>query len=275
MNALLIAAAAVASEKAPEGVEHGGGIEIGKHWISTLPNGGAYHADTVLYAGVVMVVLLLVFAGLAKTVNPIPAEESGATGTVLEGIVSFCEGMIHDFIGPNATPYLWYVGSLFVFILTCNWLALLPWKAWEIWFGESLARTTGIPGLLGYDAPTADINMTFGMALGTLVLYWYFGIKQNGLGGFLGHHWFAKPIGIFPLRMLEDITRPAALALRLFANITAGHVIGLVLLLLTYFALPAVMLPMELFVGAVQAFVFAVLTASYIGTAAADHSHAH
>jgi len=56
---------------------------------------------------------------------------------------------------------------------------------------------------------------------------------------------------------------------------TAGHVLGLILLSLTYFVIPAVLLPLEFFVGAVQAFVFAVLSASYIGAAAADHSHSH
>jgi F-type H+-transporting ATPase subunit a len=274
VNAILLAAAAV-TEKAPEAVEHGGGIEIGKHWMATVPWGGTFHADTVLYAGIVMVLLLVVFSMMGRTINPVPTEESGHWGTVLEGIVDFCQSMIHDFIGPNASPYIWYIGSTFVFILTCNWLALLPWKAWELWFAGPLAHLLGAPEPLVYEAPTADLNLTLALALVTLVLYWYFGIKQNGLGGFLGHHWFAAPAALFPLRMLEDITRPMSLALRLFANITAGHVIGLVLLLLTYFAVPAIMLPLELFVGAVQAFVFAVLSAAYIGTAAADHSHAH
>jgi F-type H+-transporting ATPase subunit a len=105
------------------------------------------------------------------------------------------------------------------------------------------------------------------------VLYWYFGIKHGGIGGFLGHHWFAKPVALFPLRVLEDFTRPFSLALRLFANMTAGHLVGLVLLSLTFFVVPAVMLPLELFVGAVQAFIFAALSASYIGAAMADDHH--
>jgi len=126
--------------------------------------------------------------------------------------------------------------------------------------------------------------MTLAMALVTLVMYWYFGIKHNGLDGFIKHHWFDLPevdnpfikAFLYPLliflRMLEDVTRPVSLALRLFANITAGHIVGMVLLLLTFVAVPAVMLPLELFVGAIQAFVFSVLSAAYIGQAAADHS---
>lgn len=269
-------AAAQGAAAGEHAAAHGGsGLTIGQHWTVTLDNGGVFHADTVLYGGIVMVLLLLVFGVLGRTVNPVPSERSGAVGTIIEEIVGFCQKMIHDFIGPSTAPYLWFIGSIFTFILASNWLSLLPWKAWEIWAGHSLAGAFGLHHPLVYEAPTADLNTTLGLALITLVLYWYFGIANNGVAGFLGHHWFDSPALLFPLRMLEDVTRPLSLALRLFANMTAGHVIGLVLLSLTYFIVPAILLPLELFVGAVQAFVFAVLSASYIGTAAADHSHGH
>ncbi len=257
------------------GASHGGGgLTIGEHWKEQFA-GYNVNVDTVLYGAIVMVALLIVFGLLGAQINSRPGERSNAVGTVLEGIVEFCQKMIHDFIGPSVKPYLWFIGSVFVFILASNWLALLPWKAWEMLAGHALAGAVGAPHALVYEAPTADLNTTLAMALITLVLYWYFGISRNGVVGFLSHHWFDSPWPLFPLRMLEDITRPLSLALRLFANMTAGHVIGLVLLMLTYVVVPAIMLPLELFVGAVQAFVFAVLSASYIGTAAADHAHSH
>jgi F-type H+-transporting ATPase subunit a len=262
------------------GVSHaadhgGGGGLIPSHWQESIPGWGVFHMDTVLYGGIVMVALLLIFGLLGRTVSAIPDERSGYVGTVLEELVGFCQNLIKDYIGPAVAPYLWFLGSVFLFILTSNWLALLPWKAWEMLAGERLAHALGVPHALAYHAPTADLNTTLALALITLVLYWYFGIASNGLSGFLGHHWFDKPVGLFPLRMLEDITRPLSLALRLFANLTAGHVLGLVLLALTYFVIPAILLPLELFVGAIQAFVFTVLSAAYIGTAAARHSHEH
>lgn len=253
----------------------GGGLSIGEHWKETITGLGTVNVDTVLYGGLVMLLLLITFGLLGRTVSAIPTEKSGAVGSLLETIVEFTQKMIYDFIGPAVKPYLWFIGSIFVFILASNWLALLPWKAWEMFAGASLGHMLGAPHALVYEAPTADLNLTLALALITLVMYWFFGISHNGLTGFLGHHWFDSPAALFPLRMLEDVTRPLSLALRLFANMTAGHVIGLVLLMLTYVVIPAVMLPLELFVGAVQAFVFAVLSASYIGTAAADHSHSH
>lgn len=251
-----------------------GGVQVGQHWqVDVGP--GVVNVDTVMYGGAVMIALIVIFGLLGRTINTLPGERSGYVGTVLESIVEFCQTLIHDFIGLNVKPYLWFVGAIFLFILTANWLSLLPWKAWEIAVGGPLGTMVGAPHPLVYETPTADLNMTMALGLITLVLYWFFGIKQNGVAGFLGHHWFDKPAILFPLRMLEDITRPVSLALRLFANMTAGHVLGLILLSLTYFVIPAILLPLEFFVGAVQAFVFAVLSASYIGAAAADHSHSH
>jgi F-type H+-transporting ATPase subunit a len=266
---------AASTEGAAEGAEHAakGGIAVGEHWVHTIPGVGDLHVDTILYTVIIMVALLFLFGILRSTVNPVPSQESGAVGTILEGIVEFCQKIIHDFIGPATTPYLWFVGAIFTFVLTANWLSLLPWRAWELSVGEGLAATFHAPHPLVYEAPTADLNTTAALALVSLVLYWYFGIKHNGIGGFLGHHWFAKPVALFPLRMLEDLTRPFSLALRLFANMTAGHLVGLVLLSLTFFVVPALMLPLELFVGAVQAFIFAALSASYIGAAMADDHH--
>lgn len=260
------------ADGAGHGAEHAaeGSISIGEHWTANVA-GSTIHVDTVLYSAIIMVLLLIVFAALGRTINPVPSEKSGTTGTILEGIVGFTEKIIHDFIGHNVRPYLWFVGSVFVFILAANWIALLPWRAFEAFFGKSLQGVLNANHAVTYHAPTADLNLTAGLALISLFLYWFFGIKENGIGGFLGHHWFAKPVALFPLRMLEDVTRPLSLALRLFANMTAGHVVGLVLLVFTYVIVPVVLLPLEMFVGAVQAFIFAALSASYIGAAVAHH----
>lgn len=273
LSALKLAAEGAAGA---HGAAHGGGsvIPIGEHWKVPFM-GGDLHLDTVMYSAAIMVALLVLFAILGRSVAAQPQGGGSATASIVEQLVAFCEDLIHNTIGPHVKPYLWFVGAVFTFILTCNWLALLPWKAWERWAGAPLGQMVGSPHPLVYEAPTADLNVTLAMALVSLVLYWYFGIRHSGVGGFLGHHWFAAPALLFPLRMLEDVTRPVSLAIRLFANATAGHVVGLVLLLLTYAVVPMLLLPLELFVGAIQAYVFAILSASYIGAAVADHGHEH
>jgi F-type H+-transporting ATPase subunit a len=252
--------------------ESGGGITLGEHWLATV-GGYHLHVDTVLYTAIVMALILIVFALLGSTVNRKPTEQSGATGTVIEEIVEFCQKIVRDFVGAHTTPYLWYIGAIFIFVLVANWLALLPWEAWKTWVGEPLAAQLHAPIPLVYEAPTGDLNTTAGLAILSLIMYWIYGIAKNGIGGFIHHHWFAKPVVLFPLRILEDFTRPLGLSLRLFANMTAGHVVGLVLLMLVPFILPAVMLPLEMFIGAVQAFIFATLSAAYIGAATAEDHH--
>lgn len=250
----------------------GGGIRVGEHWSTTV-GGMGLHVDTVVYTVIVMALVLVLFAALGASVNRVPSENSGHTGTLVEEIVGFCQKIVSDFCGPDTAPYLWYIGAIFLFILVANWLGLLPWKAWEVWVAAPLGHALHAPTPLVYEPPTADLNTTAGLAILSLIVYWIFGIQRNGLGGFLHHHWFAKPVVLFPLRVMEDFTRPLGLSLRLFANMTAGHVVGLVLLLLVPFVLPTVMLPMEMFVGAVQAFIFAALSAAYIGAATAQDHH--
>lgn len=258
------------------GVEHAaghaaeGGIQLGVHWTQQTPY-GIVHVDTVLYTLIVMALCLIVFGALGSLVSMRPVSAKVKRASTIEWLIGFIQKILDDFVGHGSAKYLWYIGSLFVFILVANWMALLPWRAWELsGIGAALQGVFHTPHPLIYEAPTADINTTAALALMSLLMYWVAGIAKNGIGGFLGHHWFAKPVALFPLRMLEDVTRPLSLALRLFANIVAGHVVGVVLLGMTLVG-AAALLPLELFVGAVQAFIFATLSASYIGGAVSEH----
>lgn len=267
-------AAGHAAEAAGHGAGHAaeGGIQLGVHWLQNTP-WGVIHVDTILSTVVAMVVAILVFGLLGRAVTMRPATDKVKRATAIEAVVEFIQKILTDFIGHGASKYLWFIGSLFVFIVTANWLGLLPWRAWELaGLGEISAHALGVnaPHGLVYHAPTADLNTTAALALLSLAMYWVSGIRANGVVGFIGHHWFAKPWALFPLRMLEDVTRPLSLALRLFANIVAGHVVGLILLGMAYVG-AAALLPLELFVGAIQGFIFATLSASYIGAAVAEH----
>lgn len=259
-----------ASQGSPASGHADGAIQLGVHWNLHTPY-GLVHVDTVVYSAIVMVLCLIVFGALGQLVTMRPMTTKIKRATTIEWLVGFIQKMLDDFVGHGSGKYLWYIGSLFIFILSCNWLALLPWRAWELaGWGDSLSTMFHTPIPLVYDAPTADINTTAGLAILSLLMYWIAGIGKNGIVGFLGHHWFAKPWPLFPLRMIEDITRPLSLALRLFSNILAGHVVGIVLLGMAYIG-AAALLPMEMLVGAIQAFIFATLSASYIGAAVQEH----
>ncbi|HEY9855982.1 MAG TPA: F0F1 ATP synthase subunit A [Stenomitos sp.] len=277
-HAFKLAEAATEAGSAAGAAEHAGGhaaeggIQLGVHWVHHTP-WGVVHVDTILSTLVAMLVAILVFGLLGRAVTMRPASVKVKRASAIEAVVEFIQKILNDFIGHGASKYLWYIGSLFVFIVVANWLGLLPWRAWELLgLGEKTAEVLGVqaPHGLVYEAPTADLNTTAALAILSLLMYWVAGIRTNGVAGFIGHHWFAKPWALFPLRMLEDITRPLSLALRLFANIVAGHVVGLILLGMAYVG-AAALLPLELFVGAIQGFIFATLSASYIGAAVAEH----
>ncbi len=171
--------------------------------------------------------------------------------------------------GPRYTPYLL---TVFFFILFMNMLGLFPWMA----------------------TATGNLAVTAGLAICTFVLTQIAGIRAAGLGGYLAHltggvHWLMWPIMI-PVEVLGLFTKPFALTMRLFANMLAGHIVIFFLLgLIFMIGHPAVAMAsvpfamgiyfLELFVAFVQAYVFTMLSALFIGMGVAmghhhDHGHA-
>ena len=153
-----------------------------------------------------------------------------------------------------------YTLSLFVFLLVLNFIGLFP-----------------------YSYPvTSNIAFTVVLAILTVILYLYQGIRSNGLktyiGSFVPPNMPAKPIMVpfmfFIEAVQQFITQPLTLAVRLYANILAGHLIifvflGLILYLGTFVAfvsVPAALLfyAFEIFVAIIQAYIFAILTQVYI-----------
>lgn len=165
--------------------------------------------------------------------------------------------------------------TLFLFFLINNWLGLLP-----------------IVGPLTYDhipvlrGAAADLNTTLGLAVVSIITAQAWAIKRRGLLGNLGRYFtnpFKDPLHFFIgiLEFIAEFSRTAALALRIFGNVFGGEVLLVVIAFLTsYFA--AVALPvfyvLELFVGAVQAYVFFMLTIAFISLGlpgdGEDHGHA-
>lgn len=167
--------------------------------------------------------------------------------------------------GPRYTPYLL---TAFFFILFMNLLGLFPWMA----------------------TATGNIAVTCGLALCTFVLTQVAGIRAAGFGGYLAHltggvaPWL-WPIMI-PVEILGLFTKPFALTIRLFANMLAGHIVIFFLLGLIFMlghpAVALVSVPfalgiylLELFVAFVQAYVFTMLSALFIGMGVAMGHHAH
>jgi F-type H+-transporting ATPase subunit a len=244
-----------------EGGEEGGNdIEIGHH-VTREWFGYTVNIDTIastVVAGLIVLVLGFVLRSrlTAPDVDHVPSKLQLIWESVVGEVNSQVEdnlGKVHPYVAPLAI-------ALFFFILFANWLELIPSKP-----------NDDSPHLLA--APTADTNLTYALAAVTIVSVWTYGIRTKGFKGYFSH--FVQPFPILlPLNILEELVKPITLALRLFGNIFAG---GIMLALIGLIPIWASWLPniawkaFDMFIGGIQAFIFALLTVLYFAMAGAGH----
>ena len=158
-----------------------------------------------------------------------------------ELIVEAVDGQIRDTMGTEPGPYRAFIGTLFTFILVANWSSLIP----------------GVP------PPTGRIETDAALALLVFVAVIWFGVRAVGVRGYL--RTFASPsVIMIPLNFIESITRTFSLLVRLFGNVMSGvFVIGIVLSL-AGLLVPIPLMALDLLIGLVQAYIFAVLAMVFI-----------
>ncbi len=238
-------------------------ITIGEHTTRTL-GGLTFNLDTIISSLVAGAAVLLLGFLARRALTRDPDDHVPTKLQLLwESIVGEVNKQVEDNLGkvhPYAAPL---AISLFFFILFCNWLEILP--------TELNHETHLLP------APTADTNLTYALALVTIVSVWTYGIRQKGLKGYLKHFFEPFPI-MFPLNLLEELIKPITLALRLFGNIFAGGIMLALITLMPAYILWAPNLLWKGFdaaIGVIQAFIFALLTVLYFAMAGAGHGDEH
>jgi F-type H+-transporting ATPase subunit a len=202
-----------------------------------------------------VVFLLLLFSFLGtRNVKVVPE----GLQNFMEFVAEFTTTIAKDQIGESYyKPWIPFVGTLFLFILGCNWAgALIPWKIILLPEGE-------------LSAPTNDINTTVALALITSFSYFYAGLRKKGLGYFKR---YIQPTPILlPINILEDFTKPLSLSFRLFGNILADELTVSVLVMLVPLFVPLPIMILGLFASSIQALIFSTLASAYIGEALEDH----
>jgi len=194
----------------------------------------------------------------------------GLVQWVFEGLLKSIDDIIPDKkMGRKIAPL---AITIFFFVLINYWLSVIPGLESITWNGVPLLRSL-----------TADLNFTLAIALITIVTVQVYAIRHLGNFGNAARYFrnpFKDPIGSFEgiLELVGEVSRAAALALRLFGNAFAGEVLLIVIAALTsYFA--AAILPVfmafELFIGFIQAYVFFVLTLIFTSLAVASHGPSH
>ncbi len=163
---------------------------------------------------------------------------------LLEIMVKGMLDEIREISQEDPKKYLPFIGSLFLFILISNILSIVP----------------------GYLAPTASLSTTAALAICVFVAVPYYGIRNQGLLGYLKQY-IEPTVFMLPFNIMGELSRTLALAVRLFGNIMSGMKIVAILLALAPLLFPVVMHALGLLTGVIQAYIFAVLAMVYIASA--------
>lgn len=221
---------------------------------------------------IVVVLALLAYFGTKGLANRDISRKQAFWELIGQSFLNFVEGIM----GPGNERFVPLIGTLFLFILTMNLFGLIP----------------------GFISPTASLSTTVALALSVFAVVQFQGVRAHGIVAYLKHFagdplWLA-PL-MFPLHIIGELAKPLSLSLRLAGNVFAEDAViaivaslsPLLYLILKYswakeipiFPAQIVILPLMIFFGIIQAFVFSMLSAIYISLMVgesheAEHSHA-
>jgi F-type H+-transporting ATPase subunit a len=190
----------------------------------------------------------------------------------MEWIVEFLENLTFSVAGEKkGRVFFPLVGTLFLFIITANWMGLLPGVGTIGLVEEHAGEEVFVPLLR---AATADLNTTLALALVAVIMVQYWGLKYLGVKVYLKKFIdLSGPIEFFVgiLEIISEFAKIVSFSFRLFGNIFAGEVLLVVIAFLIPILAPAPFMALELFVGFIQALVFAMLTLVFLSIATAKH----
>ena len=216
-------------------------------------------AVIMMWVVVALIAGLLIVAGASRRLVPTKLQ------SLAELFVDFIRGMILDTMGKDGMRFFPFLATLFLFILFCNLLGLVP----GLYTVTSQIVVTAAFALLVY-----SMSVVVGVAL--------HGIKFLGILIPPGTPRWLLPL-MMPIELISQLARPLSLAVRLFANMTAGHTVLAVLfgmalslpLLIGWlpFAFTIAINGLEVFIAFIQAYIFTILTCVYLGDAMHLHGH--
>ncbi|HEY7224937.1 MAG TPA: F0F1 ATP synthase subunit A [Micromonosporaceae bacterium] len=235
-----------------------GEIDIGHH-ITVVIFGLTFNVDTILSTVVAGAIVI----GLGLLVSrKISARTPNRVQLVFETVTTAVRNQVESTMGIQTAPFVVPLAiALFMFILIANWLAIIP--------------TGHNPEYL--PPPASDVNLAYALALLVIVWMHVTGVRKKGFRAY--YHHLAQPSWLlFPINLVEEIARPITLSLRLFGNIFSGVIMLSLIALFPAYILwaPNVIWKLfDLFIGLIQAFIFALLTILYFGSVAPSEDEAH
>lgn len=217
--------------------------ELGKVHQLIVPFLGhkmTFNLDAIAYTWIVMILIILfgLFSTRKRSLVPTSMQVFG------ELFVSKLYELTEDALGEKmAKTYAPLIITLFLFLVLCNWIGIIPI----------------------FEEPTKDLNTPLSLGLLGFVIAHYVGIRSKGFKDYITEY-FQPFFIMMPLNVIGEVAKIVSISFRLFGNIMGGSIIILVVTHLCY----SILLPpflnafFGLFVGAIQAFVFTMLTLVYI-----------
>lgn len=205
-----------------------------RHEVAGIPWLTSTVVNTWMIWGLIIVLFYLATRKLSDT-------KPGKVQIVLEMFVEFIYGLVEPGLGRMGRKYLWLLGGLFVGILTLN----LSWL---------------IPGMI---PPVTDFSTTAALGVFAILAVHIAGAKKAGLKHYIQH--YTQPsIALAPLTLIEELVKPFTLAIRLFGNMFGEKMVVTALFILFPLFFPTPVMLLGLIMGGVQAFVFTLLTTTYL-----------
>lgn len=196
--------------------------------------------ETITTTWIIMAILVVLSLLVSKNLEKIP----GTFQNIMEMIVDGVAYLVSSTMGPDKMWFAPYILALLLYVALAN-----------------------LTGLIGVRQPTADLNTTFALSLMTFGLTQYYGIRYNGIGGYIKG--FFQPLAfLFPLNIIGELSNPVSLGFRLFGNMLGGLIIMALIYSFAPIAIPVIPhLYFDVFAGLIQSFIFIMLTMTYIALA--------
>jgi F-type H+-transporting ATPase subunit a len=196
--------------------------------------------ETVVTTWCLILALLITCLLLTRKLSIVPSDVQAT----VESLVGVIDEQLAGILNRDPVEFVPLVGTLFLFLVVANLAGIVP----------------------GVRAPTASIETPAALAVIVFFSVHYFGFRTRGVWGYLKGYLEPNPL-LLPLNILSEFTRSFSLMMRLFGNIMSDELVLAIVVALAGLLVPIPFMAFEILVGLVQAYIFSVLTAVYIGGA--------
>lgn len=233
---------------------------------------GGFPVTNSMLVGVVMSVLLIILGFCAcRRLSLVPRGAQNFLETVLEQVLAMVDSVTHN--RSQSKKFFPLIATIFLLVISVNWAGLLPGAGSvglrEVHEGQQIL----IPFIR---STSADLNFTIALAIISVITVQVVGITSIGLFKYAGRFInFSSPLNFFVgiLELVSECAKLISFSFRLFGNIFAGEVLLTVMTVLVPYIIPLPFLALEVFVGFIQAFVFAILTLVFLKMASEEMTH--